>query len=71
MVKSKVFAFAVLCTAISASQATAGNTVEPIVEPEVIVAETRSTGDFVLPLLLLAILLGVASGGGGGGTGTP
>ena len=46
----------------------AGNVVEPLMEPEVIVEEAAaaSTGGFVVPLLFLVILAAAVSSSGGG-----
>lgn len=34
---------------------------EPVIEPEVVVEETAGTGGFVVPLLLLAVVIAIAS----------
>lgn len=54
--------------------ALASGLTETLVEPEVIVEETRdpTSGGFIIPLLLLAIITVVTTGGGDGlKTGTP
>ena len=46
----------------SASAAFAGGMAEPVMEPEIIVEESTGTsGDFVVPLLLLAVIAAVAA----------
>ena len=35
---------------------------EPVMEPEVVVSETGSSGGFVVPLMLVALIAAVASG---------
>lgn len=48
--------------ALSASAAVAGGMSEPVMEPAVVVEETTgSSGDFVIPLLLLALIAAVAT----------
>lgn len=59
--RKTVFTLAAIA-GFSASAAFAGGMSEPVMEPEVVVEEsTGSSGDFVLPLLLLAIVAAVAS----------
>ena len=54
---------------LSASTAFAGGMAEPMMEPEVISEEAAaSSGGYVLPLILLAILVGIASGSSDGGS---
>ena len=53
-----------LAAAVSfaATSAFAGNIIEPVMEPEVIVEETGGTaGGIVVPLLLLAVIAAVAA----------
>ena len=50
--------------ALATAPAYAGNLVEPMMEPEVIVEEaSNSSGGFIIPLLLLAIIAAAASSG--------
>ena len=68
--KSAVLAITVL--AVASSPALAGGQAEPIMEPEVIAAESVGTaGGFVVPLILLAIIAAVAAGSGGSSGGMP
>lgn len=49
---------------IATAPAFAGGMSEPMMEPEIVVEESTgsSTGEFVFPLMMLAILAGIASG---------
>ncbi|MBM9593823.1 hypothetical protein [Roseitranquillus sediminis] len=47
---------------LAATSSFAGNIVEPVMEPEVIVEETGGTaGGIVVPLLLLAVVAAIAA----------
>lgn len=49
-----------------ATKASAGNLVDPMMEPEVVEAATNSSGGgLLIPILLLLFLAAAASGGGG------
>lgn len=49
-----------------ATKLSAGNLVEPMMEPEVVEAATGSSGGgLLIPILLLLFLAAAASGGGG------
>lgn len=59
--RKTVFTLAAIA-GLSASAAVAGGLSEPVMEPEIIVEEsTGSSGGVVVPLLLLAVLVAVAS----------
>jgi len=66
--RRKIAAALAIGLTFATAQAHAGGQAEPLMEPEVIAAETATSGGFVLPMILLALLVAVASGGGGGGT---
>jgi len=59
----KKIALAAAITAVFATSAFAGNYVEPIIEPEIIVeaAASSSSAGLIIPLLLLVIIAAVAS----------
>ena len=57
----KTVALLALSASLATGPAMAGGMGEPMMEPEVIVEESGSSGDFVLPLLLLAIVVAIAS----------
>lgn len=61
----KAIAFAAAIAVVS-QPAFATGLAETLVEPEVIVEETRNpgSGGFIIPLLLLAAIVAVTSGGG-------
>lgn len=66
---SNSLAAAVLGAAlIGGGMAQAGGLAEPLLEPEVIAAETESSRGFLLPLILLAIIAAVIVIDGGGGS---
>jgi hypothetical protein len=46
---------------VAATSAFAGGPVEPIMEPEVIVEESPSSGGIVVPLVLLAVVAAIAA----------
>jgi hypothetical protein len=46
---------------LTATSVFAGGPVEPIMEPEVIVEETGTSGGIVVPLVLLAVVAAVAA----------
>lgn len=59
--RKTVFTLAAIA-GFSASAAVAGGMDEPVMEPEIIVEEsTGSSGGFVLPLMLIAIVAAIAS----------
>ena len=59
--RKTIFTAAVLA-GFSASTAFAGGLSEPVMEPEIIIeGSTGSSGDFVIPLLLLALVAAVAT----------
>jgi hypothetical protein len=64
----KPAAVAVATISMSTAPLHAGGAAEPLMEPEVIVAEAAaaSSGGFVVPLILLVILAAAASSSGGG-----
>lgn len=52
---------------IAAQPVHAGGVAQPMMEPEVVVAETAAgSGGFIVPLILLALIAAAASSGGGG-----
>ena len=53
---------------LAATQASAGGLAEPMMEPELIEESSATTGGFIVPLVLLAIILALASGSNGGST---
>ena len=53
----KKLVLAALIVAVGTAAAMAGSYVEPVVEPEVIVAQTSSSSGAVIPLLLLLMLV--------------
>jgi len=58
-------AFFAPIAALFATKASAGNLVEPMMEPEVVEAATTSSGGgLLIPILLLVFLAAAASGGG-------
>ncbi|WP_299755755.1 hypothetical protein [uncultured Boseongicola sp.] len=64
----KPAAVAVATISMSTAPLHAGGAAEPLMEPEVIVAEAAAatSGGFVVPLILLVILAAAASSSGGG-----
>ena len=46
---------------VAASSAFAGGLVQPIIEPEVVKAQTSSSGGILVPLLLLVLVAAAAS----------
>ena len=54
--------------ALAATQVNAGGLAEPMMEPEVIEESSATSGGFIIPLVLLAIIVAVASRSGGGPT---
>lgn len=59
--RKTVFAVAAIA-GLTASTAFAGGMEEPMMEPEIVVEEsTGSSGGFVLPLMLIAIVAAIAS----------
>ena len=64
----KPAAVAVATISMSTAPLHAGGAAEPLMEPEVIVAEAAAatSGGFVVPLILLVILAVAASSSGGG-----
>ena len=61
----KPLALAAASVALATTPAHAGGVAEPVMEPEVIVEESRaSSGGYLLPLLLIALLVAVASNSG-------
>lgn len=46
---------------LAASSAYAGGPVEPIMEPEVVVEDSGTSGGIVVPLILLAVVAAVAA----------
>ena len=71
----KKFISTLAISSFLATTATAGGLAEPLVEPEVIMEpeviaeETASSGNFLVPLLILAAIVAIASGSSGGGSG--
>ncbi|MDA9865507.1 hypothetical protein N9C96_02400 [bacterium] len=64
-------------TALTTSTAFAAGLAEPLVEPEVLMSpevvaeETVSSGNYLVPLLMLAAIVALASASGGGGGSGP
>lgn len=57
----KKIALAAAVIAVAATAAHAGAYVDPIIEPEIIIEDTRSSGSgFIVPLIFLLIVAGVA-----------
>lgn len=56
----KKIAIAAAVLAVAATAAHAGAYVDPIIEPEIIIEETRSSGaGYLVPLLFLLVVAGV------------
>lgn len=52
----KKIALAALIVVVGTAAAMAGSYVDPVIEPEVIVAQTSSSSGIVIPLLLLLLV---------------
>jgi hypothetical protein len=62
----KQLAVAITIGAFVAAPVSAGNLAEPVMEPEIVVAESTGTGGgWVVPLLLVALVAAVVASSGG------
>jgi len=59
----KKIALAAVVASLIGSSAFAGNIIEPIIEPEIIIEETSSSSasGLIIPLLLIAVVAAIAS----------
>jgi len=59
----KKVAIAAVVASVFASSAFAGNIIEPIIEPQIIVEETSSSSasGLIIPILLIAVIAAIAA----------